>query len=218
MLELKKVQTKRLQCLMRVHARCATLCATLCVMATQTWAKVELPMWFGDNMVFQVNAEYGAHSFLNGRAGPGEKVVVRFNNGGSFPAVADENGEWEVQFNGGGVHCGTENCGNVTVTGEKDGDVHVAKNVVAGDVIFCSGQSNMVFPTKFAYNPQDEMATLQSYKNMRFFATARDYSPVPLWNLRKPGCTGEGARVCARVALCPLPSISSYKLICPRCE
>eukprot|EP01043_Picozoa_sp_COSAG02_P098086 COSAG02_NODE_34259_length_486_cov_69.223932_1_plen_60_part_10 len=29
-------------------------------------AKVELPMWFGDNMVFQVNAEYGARSFLNG--------------------------------------------------------------------------------------------------------------------------------------------------------
>ena len=159
-------------------------------------------MWFGDNMVFQVNAEYGARSFLNGKADPGEKVVVQFNGGSSFPAVADENGEWEVQFNRGGVGCSTENCGNVTVTGETDGDVHVAKNVVAGDVIFCSGQSNMVFPTKFAYNPQEEMATLQSYKNMRFFATARDYSPVPLWNLRKPGCKGEGCAMACDAEPC----------------
>jgi hypothetical protein len=26
--------------------------------------------WFGDNMVFQINAEYGARSFINGRARP----------------------------------------------------------------------------------------------------------------------------------------------------
>ena len=139
-------------------------------------AKVQLPRWFGDNMgapptnhsghsasctpltwrwlsappslpaVFQLNAEYGARSFLNGKAAPGEKVVVKFNGQGSFPAVADPNGDWEVQFNGGGVRCGTEDCGNVTVTGESDGDTHVAKNVVAGDVIFCSGQSNSEQP------------------------------------------------------------------------
>jgi hypothetical protein len=116
--------------------RVAALCATVTTVA----AKVELPMWFGDGMVFQVNSEYGARSFLNGKASPGEKVMVTFNGGANFPGVADENGDWEVQFNGGGVRCGTENCGNVTVTGESDGDVHFAKNVVAGDVIFCSGQ------------------------------------------------------------------------------
>ena len=96
--------------------------------------------------VFQVNAEYGARSFLNGKASPGEKVMVTFEGWGQahgeFPGVADGNGDWEVQFNGGGVRCGTENCGNVTVTGETAGEVHFAKNVVAGDVIFCSGQSN----------------------------------------------------------------------------
>jgi hypothetical protein len=37
-------------------------------------AAVTVPRWFGDNMVFQVNAEYGARSFLNGKARPSEKV------------------------------------------------------------------------------------------------------------------------------------------------
>jgi sialate O-acetylesterase len=100
--------------------------------------------------------------------------------GGEFPAVADAAGEWEVQFNGGGVGHGP---GTVTVSGEDGPDV-VAKNVMGGDVYFCAGQSNMVFPTKLAYNPAEEMATLAQYKNFRFFATARDYSPVPLWDLR----------------------------------
>ena len=45
----------------------------------------------------------------------------------------------------------THRPGTVTVTGE-DGPAIVAKNVMAGDVYFCSGQSNMVFPMKFAYN------------------------------------------------------------------
>ena len=30
------------------------------------------------------------------------------------------------------------------------------------------------------------MATLSDYKNVRFFATARDYSPKPLWFVGNP--------------------------------
>ena len=88
--------------------------------------------------VFQTNAEYGARSFLNGKARPGEHVTVSFQPGGRFPAVADANGEWEVEFNKGGVGLGP---GSVTVSGE-DGPSVVAKNVMGGDVYFCSGQSN----------------------------------------------------------------------------
>ena len=74
----------------------------LCVPATV--AVVSVPRWFGDNMVFQSNAEYGARSFINGKARPGEHVSVEFGkglmeSGGAFPAVADANGDWEVEFN-----------------------------------------------------------------------------------------------------------------------
>jgi hypothetical protein len=53
--------------------------------------------------------------------------------GHDFPAVADADGNWEVEFNGGGVGNGPGTC---TVTGE-EGPAIVAKNVMAGDVYFC---------------------------------------------------------------------------------
>eukprot|EP01052_Picozoa_sp_SAG31_P016329 SAG31_NODE_1077_length_10037_cov_3.515899_1_plen_107_part_10 len=98
-------------------------------------------------MVFQTNAEYGARSFLNGQARPGEHVNVKFTPGGNFPAVADAKGEWEVQFNGGGVGHGP---GTVTVAGE-DGPAKVARNVMGGDVYFCSGQVSAGFFFKFIF-------------------------------------------------------------------
>jgi hypothetical protein len=50
-----------------------------------------------------VSTVYGARSFLNGRAAPGEHITVTFDGNRRFPAIADANGEWEVQFNGGGI-------------------------------------------------------------------------------------------------------------------
>ena len=35
---------------------------------------VRMPRWFSDNMGLQTNAEYGARSFLSGRAIPGEEA------------------------------------------------------------------------------------------------------------------------------------------------
>ena len=85
----------------------------------------------------------------------GEHVVVEFSSelftsphsgGGQFPTIAGPDGSWEVEFNSAGVGHGP---GNVTITGE-EGPPIVATNVMGGDVYFCSGQSNMVFPVKFA--------------------------------------------------------------------
>lgn len=53
--------------------------------------------------------------------------------GGTFPAIADADGNWEVQFNGAGVGTGP---GTVTISGE-DGPSIVANNVMGGDVYFC---------------------------------------------------------------------------------
>ena len=82
----------------------ATYLVCLLVWVPVTVSVVSVPRWFGDNMVFQSNAEYGARSFINGKARPGEHVSVEFGRGlmeggGVFPAVADANGDWEVQFN-----------------------------------------------------------------------------------------------------------------------
>lgn len=55
----------------------------------------------------------------------------------------------------------------------------------------------MVFPTKFAYNPMEEMATLKDFPDFRFFATARSTSPTPLWDLATEGVTCD-AQPCDR--------------------
>ena len=49
----------------------------------------------------------------------------------------------------------------ITVNGSDGGTARAAKNVMFGDVFFCSGQSNMDFPVKAAYNSTMEMLSLQ---------------------------------------------------------
>jgi hypothetical protein len=85
-------------------------------------------------MVLQTNAEYGARSFLSGKADPNEKVTIT-GGAGNYAATADDSGDWKVMLNP--QHTG--HTMTVTVKGET-GDPSVADNCVAGDVYFCSGQ------------------------------------------------------------------------------
>eukprot|EP00729_Bicosta_minor_P021314 gene21314-33467_t len=78
---------------------------------------LQMPRWFGDNLVLQTNSQYGSRSFLNGKADPGE-------------CDTDASGNWEIQALG---------AGDVTVSTDK-GEQLSATNVVGGDVYFCSGQ------------------------------------------------------------------------------
>jgi len=121
-----------------------------------------------------------ARSFLNGKAKPSEHVTVQIGGGlgGAYPTIADADGDWIIQANH--AH------GTVTVHGE-DGPTLTAHNVSSGDVFFCSGQSNMVFPTKFTLNASAEIATLANYPQFRFFATARDYASTPQFDLKMSG-------------------------------
>ena len=52
--------------------------------------ELALPKWFGNGMVLQTNAEYGARSFISGVAKPGSNVNVNVDGNRDFPAVADE--------------------------------------------------------------------------------------------------------------------------------
>ena len=62
-----------------------------------------------------------------------------------------------------------------------------------------SGQSNMVFPLKLAYNPQKEAASLKQpqFRNMRFFMTSRATATKPQWTLStKPTACDTETRKC----------------------
>ena len=130
-------------------------------------AAVRMPSWFADHMVLQTNAEYGARSFLNGKASPAERVQVQFDGSTAFSAVADAAGDWEVEILARPVNA-------IAVMGES-GDAIVANNVTFGDVFFCSGQSNMVFPLDLALNASAEIASVLDPRYSKF-----RYLSVPL--------------------------------------
>lgn len=135
-----------------------------------------MPRWFSDGMVLQTNAEYGARSFLNGIAKPGESVSIT-GDAGNYEVVADSNGEWVVMINPGAPH----KQGTITVQGE-DGEAVTASDVQSGDVFYCGGQSNMVFPMEKVLNAEEEIATLSKFPNFRFFMTGKDSSESPQWD------------------------------------
>ena len=105
------------------------------LLGTAALSTIQLPAWFGDGMVLQTNSEYGARSFITGRADPGEKVVVRIEDSTSrtFPGVADVHGDWEIQVHHACMDSSTA-C-TITVSGE-DGATTVAHDVLGGDVFF----------------------------------------------------------------------------------
>jgi alpha-galactosidase len=146
-----------------------------------------LPKWFGDNMILQTNSEYGARSFLNGKADPSEIITFKFNPspsqfGDTITTVTQADGTFDVQ-----VYPSSDFSQefNITVSGSSNPDkLVIARHVKFGDVFFCSGQSNMVFPLNLAFNATEEAATLANYPNFRFFHVQMDYSSTPQFDLR----------------------------------
>lgn len=123
---------------------------------------------------------YGSRSFLNGWADAGEVVTITAGGakGMVYTTTADAAGDWRVMLNpgtggsGGGI--------TISVKGES-GPAVVANRVVSGDVLFCSGQSNMVFPTSLTLNASEVIhsADYPAYRNIRLFTVPQAASSEP---------------------------------------
>lgn len=98
--------------------------------------RVTLPPIFGDCMVLQQQSDVR----LWGEATPGRRVVIRPSwNGGTVATRADADGRWSALLRtpgAGGPH-------TLTIS---DGEPLVLRDVLVGEVWFCSGQSNMEMP------------------------------------------------------------------------
>lgn len=102
------------------------------VMVTPICAQITLPKLVSDSMVLQRDVNLR----IWGWASKNEKVTVRFA-GKKASTTTSENGEWSVilpAMKAGGPY-------DMTIAGST---VHTLKNILIGDVWFCSGQSNMV--------------------------------------------------------------------------
>ena len=134
------------------------------VCAAVARAEVRLPAIIGDNMVLQ----QGMKVRIWGSANAGEHVTVTFEKK-SVSAVADAQGQWQVWI--GPLKAGRPS--ELTVNGL------IVKNVLAGEVWLCSGQSNMEWPL---INTVGGAETVAQAKNpeIRLFTVEHQTSATPL--------------------------------------
>ena len=107
-------------------------------------ADVKLPAIISDNMVLQQETA----ASVWGWAEPGEKVSVKFADQ-SAEATTGADGKWKAKL--AGLKAGAS--GEMTITGK---NTLTIKNVVAGEVWVCSGQSNMEWKVAASKDPAEE--------------------------------------------------------------
>lgn len=154
-----------------------------------TIAQTELPNFFSDGMVLQQQTEVA----IWGTDKPLTKITIKSSWGKSANTTTDENGKWKIKLTtpiAGGPY-------TLDIKGTKKINL---KNILIGEVWFCSGQSNMEMPVK-GFNSQpiigSNEAILNSTNNqIRFFNTPRSVSITPLenskgeWKSAQPSNTG----------------------------
>ncbi|HEY3416702.1 MAG TPA: sialate O-acetylesterase [Armatimonadota bacterium] len=153
--------------------RCTYFFMFLCLFAAlPAMADVSLPALFSDNMVLQ----RGIPDPVWGKADPGEQVSVSFC-GQQVMTTTNIEGRWKVTLapqQAGGPF-------DLTVTGK---NVIALKNVMVGEVWFCSGQSNMAITITSVQNASQEIAAA-NYPDIRYFSVGNAVAYEP-----KPDCIG----------------------------
>ena len=139
--------------------------------AAECAAAVTMPRVFGDNMVLQ----QGQSVPVWGKAAPGEKVTVSFA-GQTATATADAQGKWLLRL------APLKACAEgaeFRVAGE---NALAFKNVVVGEVWFCSGQSNMEFTMSSRRKVKDweKEVAAANWPLIRHFNVAHKISLEPL--------------------------------------
>lgn len=125
---------------------------------TQDFGGLKLSPVFTDNMVLQRNQPIAIYGTANG----GNKIEITFNNK-KETAITNEFGKWKAIFpamQSGGTH--------EIIISSKEKNI-VLKNILIGDVWFCSGQSNMAFPLQKSENGIAAAKNAIKNTNLRLF-------------------------------------------------
>jgi sialate O-acetylesterase len=123
---------------------------------TKDFGGLTLASVFSDNMVLQRNQPIVVYGTANGE----DRVEVLFR-GQKQLVTTDSNGKWKAIFPAmaaGGPY-------QLSIQGE--GETIVIKNILIGDVWFCSGQSNMAFPLQMSENGLAEVKTAIANSKLR---------------------------------------------------
>ncbi|PTQ96648.1 sialate O-acetylesterase [Mucilaginibacter yixingensis] len=149
---------------MKKHWNAAGVLAYLVLCCLSSKADVRLPQLIGDGMVLQRDVKLKVW----GWASPAEHVSVKIN-GKTANCIAAQDGKWLATLPA--MKAG----GPYTMT--VDGKNHIIlKDILIGDVWFCSGQSNMVLPVERVKERYPEEVASANYPQIRnfFIPTASD--------------------------------------------
>ncbi len=159
-----------------------------------SFSQTRLPALFGDNMILQQQQLVSVW----GTDDPHTKISVTGIWGKAATVTSDERGHWKLKLQtpaAGGPY-------TVVVKGSK---AVTLKNVLVGEVWFCSGQSNMEMPVKgYANQPvigSNETILNSANDKIRFLNTPRSVSLTPLydvkgeWRAASPATTGNFSAV-----------------------
>ena len=134
-------------------------------LAWPTEAKVTLPAFFTDNMVLQQTSSVT----FRGKANAGKTVRITTSwNDQTYTAQAGEDGAWTASIP-------TPEAGGPYEITFSDGKKLTLKNIMIGEVWFCSGQSNMEMP----------LAGWGKVQNYEAEIAAADYPQIRLFQVKK---------------------------------
>ncbi|HTY87289.1 MAG TPA: sialate O-acetylesterase [Candidatus Acidoferrum sp.] len=142
---------------------------------------LQLPSFFGDNMVLQQKQPVPVW----GWARPGTEVAVKFA-GQTKQAKADADGRWEVRLKS--LKASSQPANLVVEAGE----TRIFTNILVGEVWLCSGQSNMEKPIgkqpgqKPVFNADQELAAAD-FPEIRLFKAHTALAAEPQKDV-KPAC------------------------------
>jgi sialate O-acetylesterase len=110
---------------------------------------------------------------------------------------ADANGRWSARLPALSAR------GPYTLTATANGETRTARDILVGDVFFCSGQSNMAFSQRQAQDAADD-ARSASDDGIRHFnvpavaslTPQRTFAGVPRWMVASPETVGSFSAVC----------------------
>ncbi len=138
------------------------------------FAELSLPNIFGDGMVLQE----GKAVCLWGQANPSAEIMVQANwDSQEYLCKADKAGNWKVFIKT--PEASFEPRQLVVKSGPEQ---VVYKDILIGQVWFCSGQSNMQFTLSRCESADTEIPVAK-FPNIRYFKVKSKYSKVPLDNV-----------------------------------
>ncbi|WP_299119357.1 sialate O-acetylesterase [uncultured Winogradskyella sp.] len=158
------------------HSRC--LFSVFILFSLTLHSQIELPAFFGDNMVLQQNETVS----IWGKDSPNNAINISSSWGEKTSAVADSEGFWFSKIK---TKKGSFDMHTLKIEGS---NVITLTNILIGEVWFCSGQSNMEMPLKGLGKSKvlnaDKYLQNANNKNIRLFNNPRTASVTPEFDVK----------------------------------